>query len=133
MLTEELRRKRVDGIKALLKIPETQSHIDFRDVITEDESWIFLNIGPSSIWIEAEELAEFNSSSDKSMLTMFWASKGLFSSTGSRRASHSTELTSVKKLLSRLEPCFKQDGEQIEHHSHCTVWPMPSLTIPSSI
>jgi hypothetical protein len=38
MLTEELRRKRVDGAKALLKVLEGQSHIGFRDVITGDES-----------------------------------------------------------------------------------------------
>jgi hypothetical protein len=49
MFTEELRRKRVDGAKALLKILETQLHIGFGDVITEDESWIFVNISLSSI------------------------------------------------------------------------------------
>jgi hypothetical protein len=36
MFTDELRRKRVDGAKTLLKILETQLHIGFGDVITED-------------------------------------------------------------------------------------------------
>jgi hypothetical protein len=45
MLTEKLRRKRIDGATALLKVLEAQSHIDFRDFITEDGIWIS--------WIEA--------------------------------------------------------------------------------
>jgi hypothetical protein len=55
MFTEELRRKRVDGAKVLHNVLKAQSHIGFCDVITGDESWIFLNIGPSSIWIGADE------------------------------------------------------------------------------
>jgi hypothetical protein len=38
MLTEELRRKRIDGAKALLKIMDAQPYIDFHDVITENEN-----------------------------------------------------------------------------------------------
>jgi hypothetical protein len=49
MFMEELRKKQVDGAEALFKVLETQPHIDFRDVITRNESWIFLNIGLSSI------------------------------------------------------------------------------------
>jgi hypothetical protein len=49
IFTEELRRKRIDGVKALLKILEAHLHIAFGNVITEDESWIFLNISISSI------------------------------------------------------------------------------------
>jgi hypothetical protein len=55
MLTEELRRKRVDGAKALLKVREVQSHIGFRDIITGNENSAFVNINPSWIWIGAEE------------------------------------------------------------------------------
>jgi hypothetical protein len=38
MLTEELRRKRIDSAKAFLKVMEAQSYIDFRDISTEDEN-----------------------------------------------------------------------------------------------
>jgi hypothetical protein len=46
---EELRRKRIDGAKALLNLLEAQPHIDFHDIITGNENWILLNTGSSSI------------------------------------------------------------------------------------
>jgi hypothetical protein len=38
MLTDEVRKERVDGAKVFLKVLETQSHIDFCDVMTRAES-----------------------------------------------------------------------------------------------
>jgi hypothetical protein len=51
MLTNVLRRKRIDGAKALLKVLESQVRIALRDLITGDRSWTFLNTSQSSIWI----------------------------------------------------------------------------------
>jgi hypothetical protein len=86
MVMEELWRKRVNGAKALLKVLEAQSHINFRDVITGDESWIFLNRGLNSIWIGAEETVPTRLKliivSKTAMLAIFAISKRLFSSTG---------------------------------------------------
>jgi hypothetical protein len=47
-------------------------------------------------------MVQLDPSLEKAMFTVFEASKGLFSSTGFYRVSHSTEPTSAKKLLSRL-------------------------------
>jgi hypothetical protein len=71
MLTEELQRKQVNRVKALLKVMEAQLHIDFRDVITGDASWIFLNTGSSSIWIGPMNLSQLDSNSEIAMFTMF--------------------------------------------------------------
>jgi hypothetical protein len=46
MVTKEFQRKRADGAKALLKVLDVQSCIDFPDAITRDESQIFLKTGP---------------------------------------------------------------------------------------
>jgi hypothetical protein len=35
---------------------EAQQRIGFRDILTGDESWIYLNMTPNSIWIGAEEI-----------------------------------------------------------------------------
>jgi hypothetical protein len=79
ILTEEPRRKRVDGARTLLGALEAQQRIGFRDTITGDESWIYLHISPNSIWIGAEETALTRSSttivSTNAMLTVFGGSE----------------------------------------------------------
>jgi hypothetical protein len=49
MLTEELRQKRVDGARTLLDALEVQHRIGFHDIVTGDESWIYLHMVPTSI------------------------------------------------------------------------------------
>jgi hypothetical protein len=49
MLTEELRWKRVDGASTLLDALEAEQRIEFRDIVTGDESWIYLHMSPNSI------------------------------------------------------------------------------------
>jgi hypothetical protein len=49
MLTDELRQKRIEGARTLLNVLEAQQRIEFRDIKTGDESWIYLNMAPNSI------------------------------------------------------------------------------------
>jgi hypothetical protein len=49
MLTEELRQKWIDGVRTLLDALEAQQRIEFRDIVTGDESWIYLHMSPNSI------------------------------------------------------------------------------------
>jgi hypothetical protein len=51
MLTDKLRQTRIEGARTLLNVLEAQQRIGFRDIITGDESWIYLNMTPNSIWI----------------------------------------------------------------------------------
>jgi hypothetical protein len=73
--------KRVDGARILLDALETQQRIGFRDIITGDESLIYLHMSPNSIWIGAEETASIRPRttivSTKAMLTMFWGIHGV--------------------------------------------------------
>jgi hypothetical protein len=56
MLTDELRQKRIERARTLLNVLEAQQGIGFRDIITGDESRIYLNVIPNSIWTGAEEI-----------------------------------------------------------------------------
>jgi hypothetical protein len=47
--------KCVEGSRAILGTLETQQRIEFRDIVIEDESWIYLDTNPNSIWIGAGE------------------------------------------------------------------------------
>jgi hypothetical protein len=40
----KLRQKHVDGSWTLLETLETQQQIGFRDIVTGDESWIYLDM-----------------------------------------------------------------------------------------
>jgi hypothetical protein len=74
MWTEELREKRVDGARTLLDVLEAQQRIVFRDIVTDNESRIYLHMSPNSIWIGAEETAPTRPrtmiASTKAMLTV---------------------------------------------------------------
>jgi hypothetical protein len=47
-LARELRDQRVKGFRALLDILRQPEETHFRDIITGDESWIFVDAAPSS-------------------------------------------------------------------------------------
>jgi hypothetical protein len=79
ILTGEFRQKRIDGARTLLDALEAQQPIGFRDIVTGDESWIYLQMSPNSIWIGAEETAPTRRktmiASTKAMLPVFWGSR----------------------------------------------------------
>jgi hypothetical protein len=80
-LTEALSQKQGDGARTLLDALEAQQRIEFRDIITGDESWIFLHMSPNSIWIGAEETAPIRLrttiASTKAKLTVFLGIRGV--------------------------------------------------------
>jgi hypothetical protein len=49
MLIEELGQKRVDGARTLLNALKAQQRIEFRDIVTGDEIWIYLHMSRNSI------------------------------------------------------------------------------------
>jgi hypothetical protein len=55
---------------------EVQQRIGFRDIITGDESWFYLDVAPNSSWTGAEEAAptppRTTIASTKTMLAVFW-------------------------------------------------------------
>jgi hypothetical protein len=48
MSAQKLRRKHVEGSRAILEILEIQQ-IEFQDIMTGDESWISLDTNPNSL------------------------------------------------------------------------------------
>jgi histone-lysine N-methyltransferase SETMAR len=81
MLTHELRYHRVNGSLALLDVLRQQEKIHFRDIITGNESWIFIDTEPSSIWLSLDEELPARPrptiGTDKQMLVVFWGIKGI--------------------------------------------------------
>jgi hypothetical protein len=80
VLIRELSNQRVQGARALLNVLRQQEKTHFWDIITDDESWIFINTAPSSIWLSLDEdlptHARHTISADTSMLIAFWGIKG---------------------------------------------------------
>jgi hypothetical protein len=75
LLTEEHHQKRVDRTRTLLDALESQQRIGFRDIVTGDESWIYLHMNPNSFWTGADKIAPTRArttmASTKEMLTVF--------------------------------------------------------------
>jgi hypothetical protein len=74
MLAQELCQKRFERSQSFLETLEVQQRIEFRDLVTGNESWINLDMTPDLIWIGAEEKSHaiaHDESATKSMLTMF--------------------------------------------------------------
>jgi hypothetical protein len=83
MLTEELRQKRFDGARTLLDGLEAKQRIEFCDIVTGDESWIYLYMNPNSTWIGSDRIGSEETTptrlrtmivSIKAMLIVFWGS-----------------------------------------------------------
>jgi hypothetical protein len=56
MLTEELRQKRVELSRQLLELLESQRGVNFRDIVTGDESWFLQHSEHERIWcLSADE------------------------------------------------------------------------------
>jgi hypothetical protein len=56
MLTSERRQECADGSRVLLETLKAHQQFEFRDIMTEDDSWNYLSTHPNSIWIRAEKV-----------------------------------------------------------------------------
>jgi hypothetical protein len=81
VLTRELGDQRVPGARLLLDVLRQQEQTHYRDIITGDESWLFVVTAPSSIWLLWDEESATRHrrtiNADKRMLIAFWWIKGL--------------------------------------------------------
>jgi hypothetical protein len=79
MLTSESREQRVNGSRAPFDVLRQREKIHFHDIIPDDESWIFIDAAPSSIWLSLDERLPTcprpTISADKCMLAVFWGIK----------------------------------------------------------
>jgi hypothetical protein len=82
VLTRELRDRRAKGTQALLDVLRQQEKSHFRDIVTDDESWIFIDTAPSSISLLLDDELPMRPwrtiTADKRMLIAFWGSKVLY-------------------------------------------------------
>jgi hypothetical protein len=80
-LDDDLRAKRFDGARQLLDVLQAQERHHFRDLVTGDETWVYLGIRPGTIWLPTEaELpvrVKRTIASEKRMLTVFWGIHGI--------------------------------------------------------
>jgi hypothetical protein len=96
MLTPELREERVNGFQVFLDVLRQQEKIHFCDIIIGDESWIFTDAAPSSIWLSLDEelpiYPRLTISADKSMLVVFWDQTHCTCQLASRRCANERSL-----------------------------------------
>jgi hypothetical protein len=81
MLTLELRDQHASGSRALLHVLRQQEKIHFRDIITGDESQIFIDTASGSSWLSLDEKLPAHPqptiSADKCRLVVFWKMKSI--------------------------------------------------------
>jgi hypothetical protein len=53
-LDDDLRAKRLEGAQQLLDVLQAQERCHFRDPITEDETWVYLDMKPGTNWLPAD-------------------------------------------------------------------------------
>jgi hypothetical protein len=75
ILAQELCPKCAERSQALFETPEAQQRIGSQDIVTRDESGIYLDVSPNSIWIGVEAKVPtrppITKSSTEAMLLMF--------------------------------------------------------------
>jgi hypothetical protein len=80
-LDDDVRAKRLEGSRQLLDVLQTQETCHFRDQITWDEIWVYLDMKPGVIWLPVDaELpvrVERTVASKKRMLIIFWGIHGI--------------------------------------------------------
>jgi hypothetical protein len=75
-LDGDLRAKRLEGARQLLDVLQAQERCHFRDLLTGDETWVYLNMKPGAIWLPADTEIQLRVRrqivSEKGMLIIFW-------------------------------------------------------------
>jgi hypothetical protein len=75
-LDDDLRAKRLEGARQLLDVLQTQERCHFRDLIPGDETWVYLDMKPGTIWLPADAdipvRVKGTIASGKRMLAVFW-------------------------------------------------------------
>jgi hypothetical protein len=76
LLGDDVRAKRLEGVRQLLDALQTQERCYFRDLITGDERWVYLDMKSGTISLPADaELpvrVKRTIASEKRMLIVFW-------------------------------------------------------------
>jgi hypothetical protein len=80
-LDDNLRAKRLEGARQLLDVLQAQERCHLRDLITRDETRIYLDIKPATIWLPADaELpvrVKRTIASERRMPIVFWGIHGI--------------------------------------------------------
>jgi hypothetical protein len=80
-LDDDLRARQLEGARQLLDVLQAHQRCNVRDLITGNETWIYLDMKPGIIWLpaDAELAARVNetTASEKRMLVVFWESHGI--------------------------------------------------------
>jgi hypothetical protein len=53
-LDDDLRAKRLEGAEQLLDVLQARERCHFRDLVTGDETWVYLDRKPGIIWLSAD-------------------------------------------------------------------------------
>jgi hypothetical protein len=81
MLTNDLREKRITEADALFNVLKAQERIHFRDVITGDESWFYIQQKRPRMWVltadNLPEIPKTTIATQKVMLTVFFGINGV--------------------------------------------------------
>jgi hypothetical protein len=100
-LDDDLRAKRLKGIRRLLDVLQAQERCHFRDLITGDETWVYLDMKRGAIWLpaEAELLVRIKRTiaSEKCMPIISWGIHAIARYFGSPKIAHKIHDSFAKK------------------------------------
>jgi hypothetical protein len=73
---DNLRAKWLEGTRQLLDILQAQERCHFRDLITWDETWVYIDMKPGTVWLRADAeqsvRVKRTIASEKPRRTFFW-------------------------------------------------------------
>jgi hypothetical protein len=80
-LDDDLRAKRLEGIRQLRDVLQAQDRCQFRGLISGDETWVSLDMKPGTIWYPADAELPIRVkraiASEKCMLIVLWGIHGI--------------------------------------------------------
>jgi hypothetical protein len=136
-LTDKLRQKRIEGVRTILNVLEAPQRIGFCDIITGDESWIYLNMTPNSILIGAEEIPptrpRTTTASKTALLTVCWGIRGVRLVNWLPHGASLMGPISMKIFSSRWLLNFTQARRKSIARGHCSIWIMRDRTYQNGI
>jgi hypothetical protein len=80
-LDDDLRAKQLEDVRQLLDVLQAEEKCHSRDLITGDETWVFLDIKPVTIWLPIDAELPVHAKKtivrESRMLVIFWGIHGI--------------------------------------------------------
>jgi hypothetical protein len=111
---------------------EAQRRIQFRDIVTGDESWIYLDVNANSLWMRAGEKVPTRSRTlialSKAILTVFCGLRNVVPINWLVQGMSFKGAYFDQDILWSLAAEPQGEGRPKRRHKHCSIWTLPNHT-----